>query len=623
MGLKRIAGKAPKKMKLVYTYITLFIVLTGISTGGFSQTYQEEQLANEYLQNGEYDKALPFFEKFYKNENKNKVYYKNYVDCLIKTDNLKEAEKIIKKQGKDYPREQSYKIDLGEFYRNTGETKKAKSIFDDAIKNVSPFYDKVDELAAAFMLINEVDYAIETYLKGKKLVGDLPTIHYSLAELYSTKKEYEKMTNELLSVLKIDPFEIEPLKSALLTILDDNPESQLNTMFNEAVMKEIQKNPNDVTYSDLMIWLMLQQKNYEGAFIQTKALDKRLKEDGMRVAQLSNTCLENRKYDIAIKCYEYIIGLGPTSMFYYDAKINYLTTMYNMLTEDFTTSTNELVDLETQYLGSIDELQAQPNAVQLSIQLSHLQAFYLHKTEPAIIRLKDMVNKNSLKPQDLALAKLELADILILTGDMWEPGLLYGQVEKDFKEDVIGQEAKFKNAKLSFYRCEFEWAQKQVDVLKSSTSKLISNDAIALSLLIMDISGLDTTYEPLATFARADLFFYQNKWDDCIKSLDTLETKHLFHPVLDDVKFKKAEIAIKMGEYEKAVLMLDEVATKFADGILADDALFKMGDIYERKLNNPEKAAECYKKIIKDHRDSIFSVEARKRFAQLNGDNLN
>ena len=86
------------------------------------------------------------------------------------------------------------------------------------------------------------------------------------------------MTEELLNVLKLDPFELEALKSALLTILDENPESPINITFREAVLTEIQKNPADVTYSDLLIWLMLQQKNYEGAFIQTKAIDKRLKE---------------------------------------------------------------------------------------------------------------------------------------------------------------------------------------------------------------------------------------------------------------------------------------------------------------------------------------------------------
>jgi tetratricopeptide (TPR) repeat protein len=603
--------------------LLLLILILGITLPSFSQTYQEEQLANEYLQNGEYVKALPFFEKFHNNDPKNKVYYKSYVDCLIKTEDLKEAEKVIKKQGKDYPREQSYKIDLGEFYRNTGDTKKSKTIFEDAIKDLPPYTDQVEELAGSFLSINETDYAIATYLKGRKIVGDLATFHYSIAELYATKNEYEKMTTELLDVLKVDPFELEALKSALLTILDENPESQINTIFREAVLKEIQKNPNDVTYSDLLIWLMLQQKNYEGAFIQTKAIDKRLKEDGLRVAQLSNTCLENRKYDIALKCYEYIISLGPGGTFYYEAKMNYLSTLYTQLTEDFSASQTDLLNLENEYLKAIDELITQQNSIKLCIELCHLQAFYLGKTDVAVDRLKNIVNKASGKPEEIAAAKLELADILILTGDMWEPSLLYGQIEKDYKNDLVGQEAKFKNAKLSFYRCEFEWAQKQMDVLKASTSKLISNDAIALSILIMDMSGLDTTYDALATFARADLYFYQNKFAESIKCLDSLEQKYPDHPVLDDAKYKKAEIAIKKGEYEKAVGYLDEIVTKFGTDILADDALFKMGDIYERKLNNPDKAAECYKAIMKDHKDSIYVVEARKRFNQLKGDKVN
>ncbi len=610
-------------MKTFINLILLFCSLNFLSSSAFSQTFQEEQLANEYLHNGEYAKALPFFEKFYKNDSKNKLYYKGYVDCLIKTEDLKEAEKVIKKQTKDFPREQTYKIDLGEFYKNTGDTKKAKSIFEDAIKDLPAFTDQVEELATSFLMINETDYAISTYLKGRKIVGDLPTFHYSLAELYVTKNDYQKMTDELLAVLKIDPFELEALKSALLTILDENPESGPNVIFREAVLTEIQKNPSDVTYSDLLIWLMLQQKNYEGAFIQTKAIDKRLKEDGLRVAQLSNTCLENRKYDIAIKCYEYIISLGPTGMFYYDAKMNYLSTVYTQLTEDFSASQTELLNLEKEYLAAIDELQTQQNTIKLSIELAHLQAFYLNKPDVAVISLKDIVNKMGAKPEEIAEAKMELADILILQGDMWEPSLLYGQIEKDYKNDLIGQEAKFKNAKLSFYRCEFEWAQTQMDVLKASTTKLISNDAIALSILIMDMSGLDTTYDALATYARADLYFYQNKFELSMQCLDSLDAKYPDHPVLDDAQFKKAEIAFKKGEYEKAVGYFEVIVLKYGDDILADDALFKMGDIYERKLNNPDKAIECYKAIIKDHKDSIYVAEARKRFNQLKGDKVN
>jgi tetratricopeptide (TPR) repeat protein len=608
-------------MKKIYLSI---ILLLGITLPTFSQTYQEEQLANEYLQNGEYAKALPFFKKFYENEPKNRIYYKNYVDCLIKTEDAKEAEKVIKKQVRDFPRQQTYRIDLGEFYRNTGDAKKAKSIFEEAIKDMAPYADQVEELAACFLLIGETDYAIETYMKGRKIVGDLASFHYSIAELYATKNDYEKMTSELLEVLKVDPFELEALKSALLTILDENPESQLNVIFREAVLKEIQKNPNDITYSDLLIWLMLQQKNYEGAFIQTKAIDKRLKEEGLRVAQLSNTCLENRKYDIALKCYEYIMSLGSNGAYYYSAKMNYLSTKYSMITEDYSASQTDLLDLEKTYLESIDELESQENSVKLSIELSHLQAFYLNKTDEAKKRLTEIANRQSGKPEEIAKAKMELADILILQGDLWEPSLLYGQVEKDYKQDVIGQEAKFKNAKLSFYRCEFEWAQTQMDVLKASTTKLIANDALALSILIMDISGMDTTFDALATYARADLYYYQGKFDESEKCLDSLEVKYTGgHPVLDDAQYMKANIAIKRGEYEKAIGYLGLVVSKYSDDILVDDALFKMGDIYERKLNNPEKAAEAYKKIIKEHRDSIYSVEARKRFNQLKGEDLN
>jgi tetratricopeptide (TPR) repeat protein len=259
------------------------------------------------------------------------------------------------------------------------------------------------------------------------------------------------------------------------------------------------------------------------------------------------------------------------------------------------------------------------------IELAHLQAFYLHKPDEGFKRVKEINDYQRGKPQDIARAKMEMADILLLKGDLWEPSLLYGQVEKEFKNDLLGQEAKFRNAKLSFYRGEFDWAQAQMSVLKASTSKLIANDALALSLLILDNTGLDmdTTFEALNMYARADLLNYQNQLDASLQTLDSLENKFPFHSVMDEVLFKKAEISLKKADFEKAAQYYDKIVTNYGTDILADDALFRLGDLYERKFNNTEKALEYYREIMLNHKSSMYVIEARKRYQQLKGEKVN
>jgi tetratricopeptide (TPR) repeat protein len=216
--------------------------------------------------------------------------------------------------------------------------------------------------------------------------------------------------------------------------------------------------------------------------------------------------------------------------------------------------------------------------------------------------------------------KLMLGDILLITNEEWDAILLYSQVEKSFKENPIGHQAKYNRAKVSYYQGQFDWAQAQLDVLKASTTKLISNNAMKLSLFITDNLGLDTSAMAMNMFAKADLLGFQNKLDESMNLLDSMLSIFPGHTLTDDIIFKKADIHIKRKEYTKAAALYEKVATDFSYDILADDALFSWADLLENKLNDKEKAMEIFEKIVLDYSDSIFTTEARKRFRNLRGD---
>lgn len=589
-----------------------------------AQTNQEIALALEYLEKGEYDKAVSFYEKFYRNQPEVKEYYKNYLVCLEALNDQKTAEKVIRKQVKDFPLELSYRIDLGQFYRKNNEPKKAQAEFDEALKIAPLSPGKIEELGSCFLLAGETDYAIQAYITGKKKIpGNFYSFNYRLAELYALKGQYTQMINELLEALNHDPGQVGAIENQLMTILDDNPESELNMMVKTTILREVQKAPDNIVYSELLIWLYIQHRQFESAFTQVKALDKRRNEHGKRLMELAVICRDNRKYDLAVKCYEAVIAKGEEAYNYVEARVALLKTLNYKITGSYAVTTEELLKLEQNYIETISYLGYNPLSSQLNIELSHLQAFYLGKAPEAMKRLEGMIDGARGSAQDLANAKMELADIMILTGEMWEPSLLYGQVEKEFKQDQLGQDAKFRNAKLSFYRGEFEWAQAQMKVLKASTSKLMSNDALALSLLILDNSGLDSSYDALMLFAHADLYAYQQRFDESLKTLDTLEQLFAGHVLIDEVLFKKAEILLKLDKVQDAAALLEKIVSEHGKDILGDDALFKLADLTERKFMDNEKAMNLYRQLITDYPGSLYVVEARKRFRQLRGDKIN
>ena len=236
--------------------------------------------------------------------------------------------------------------------------------------------------------------------------------------------------------------------------------------------------------------------------------------------------------------------------------------------------------------------------------------------------LEELKATPGLDPNTLAEAKISLADYSLIGGDIWESSLLYSPVDKDFKEAQIGQEARFKNARLSYFNGDFQWAQAQFGILKAATTKLIANDALDLSVFIMDNLNLDTTSDAISLYSGAELLVFQNRFDEAFLKLDTLRRNFPEHSLQDDILYLEAQIYEKKRDYPKAAKLYEEVAEKFKEDIRADNSLYALAQLCEVQLNDLEKAKTLYEKIFTDYSGSVFAVEARKRFRILRGDKV-
>ena len=387
-------------------------------------------------------------------------------------------------------------------------------------------------------------------------------------------------------------------------------------LLKDEILARVQKDPDADHYSEMLIWFYLHKKEYTGAVIQAKAYDKRKNGRGKRVFEVGQVCLTNQAYDQAKSAFEYVESLGDYSPYFHLATQYDLQIEFYEVTQKTSYTQDELAVIADRFEQTINKLGRSAQTLGIQEQLAKIYAFYMNKPENAVVIVKSAMTL-PINKKEIARLKILLGDIYIVSDKIWEASLLYMQVEKDFSEDVIGHEAKFKNAKVFYYDGEFEYAKAQLDVLKASTSKLIANDAMQLSLLLQDNLGIDTTLAPVQMYANADLLLQQNRFDDALKTLDSLEQLYPFHSIMDEVLFKKAQIYEKLQNWDKALELYTIVVESYGHDILADDAAFRMAKIYDNKLDDKEKAAEYYKKILFDFPSSLYNAESRIRFREI------
>lgn len=576
----------------------------------------DTKLAAYYYDKGEFVKAEPYYEKLYK-QYKSKTYFDRYFMCLFYQQRYAECEDLALKQIKRDQYDLDSRFLLAMVYEETDRQKDADNLYQGMIDQLEPVQSRIDYLGNSFKQRGLYEYALETFLKGKGLMKTGYSFQLELADLYNQLNQPEKMIQEYLNLLDYSPSYLKTVQTYLSRAIDFSDEPEKTEMLRVELLTRSQKNPELDYYVEMLIWYYLQKKEFSGAVIQAKAYDKRKGLNGKKIFEVAQICQVNKSYDAANKAYQYIIELGENSPYYNYAVEYSLKIEFTILTEQSNFSESELVVLAARYEDALVTLGKSVNTIGIIIQLAKIYAFYLNLPEKAEVVVKEGLTLQ-LNPKQKAELKVLLGDIYVVSGKIWDASLLYMQVEKDFSEDVIGHEAKFKNACVFYYDGEFEYAKAQLDVLKASTSKLIANDAMQLSLLLQDNLGIDTTMAPVQMFANADLLIKQNRYGEAIILLDSLNKMYPFHSIVDEVYFRKGEICEAERNWEKAIEYYLIVYENYSHDILADDAVIRIARIYDFRLNDKVKATEYYRKVLFEFTASLHGAEARERYNEIN-----
>lgn len=540
--------------------------------------------------------------------------YEEYLEQLLAAREYRTAEALVSEVIRQNGPTPLLLIDLGAVYEASGKKKKAEEQFEAALSGLNGDDNLTRMMATAFQKIKKPELAIRVYEQATALYRNAYIYYGPLSQLYAQTNQLEKAVGVILEAAPGMRQGPEEAKSALLQLMGSDA-AKLRTA-QKAIVRKINEQPGNPYFAELLTWVYTMKDDWDGALLQIEALDLRNKEDGSRLLNFARLAVKEKQYETAFKALEAVKEKGTQSPLYTTAAAQSLAIQLEQLENNPAFKQAEvttLADNYRQFLAGFPQFYV----TQTALDFARLEAQFGDRPDSALVILQTAIETPGASRQFIGQAKLQLGDYQVLTGSVWDASLTYSQVDKAFREDRLGEEARFRNARLAYYRGDFEWAQGQLSVLKSATSELIANDALYLSVLITENVPPDSNLTPLNRFAYADLLLFQNKDAAANQLLDSIATHFPEHPLQDDILLLRARIAQKHQDFPTALAFLEKIHTDYGEDVLADDALYQMAGLYEKELRQPAKAKELYEQLILEYPGSTFVQAARKTLAAL------
>lgn len=600
-------------MKGLCLYLTLLV----LSLSAHAQQEVNERLAREYSLSGDVEKALSIYQKLY-NNGAGPKYYDQYFSSLLQARKFNEARDLVNTMIARDAASPVYKVDLGRVYQESGYREKTDSIYKGLLRNLHKDEFSVRELAAAFYRANAYDYAVTAFTYGRKLLGDERAFAFDLLALYRYKKDKTMLIDEYIRILSSNP---EPV---ILTQAESSFDMLLEAKEDYALLetslkKALKGKKQAPLLTQLLSWTYSQQERLPEALNLLIGLDRQGAQGEEAIYQTGTMLIDRREFGAALSAFEYLVSKGASD-YYFASKARILYCRTELLSSG-NPPDDQLNKLAQDYRAFINETDDVTIKAFSLRKLAGFKAYRQKSYADAVKLLQEALSFKGLDSDTKGYIKLDLGDIYALTGDVWEATLLYSQVAKEAHDATLKQEAQFRNARLSYFRGDFVWAQVQLNELKGATNQMLANDALNLSLLISENTHLREDTLSLRAYARADMFFASKHFDKAMGILDSIQATGRQSTLDDDMLMLRARIYLELKKYKEATEALRQVYERYPSDIWADDALFTLGTTYET-LHEPEKAKACYEKLISDYPGSLFISEARSRFRNLRGDSL-
>ncbi len=599
-------------------FLTALILILGIQSALAQNS--TVQLAWEYYNQHEYEKAAPLFLRMFE-ENNISTYLYNYVNCLLELRDYDTAIKAVKKAIKQ-TKDVNLNIELGNVYEVAGDSKRAEEAYQIPLKEFPQNANGIINLGHTYSSFAKYSYSAMVFELGRKVLNKPDEFRLELANVYYAQRRFPQMLEEYYSLILTDPKYVPSVQIMIQNALTNDIDQNLLQLTRAKTYEYIQKWPGMPAFYEMLIWVLTEEKKFKEAVNEAIAMDRRNQASPDKLLQMARISADAGSMDAALDAYRYLIDRGPIGParqpIYNLARIEYLLTLSAKLTNTPGTTAEEWASLTGDFRKAITDLGKENVSDPIYPELAHIQAFQLGDYDLALKTIEEALALPGRPPLYRTKCQLEKADILLSSGDPWEASLVYSLVDMENPDNPEGSSARYRKAQVSWFTGNYKWALAQLDIIKGSTSKPNANDALELSILIREnISEKDSAQAILMRLAAADYLIFRHRNDEALMILDSIITGSADDPATDDCLYKKANILMGKNELASGIDILNKIIADYRYDYWGHKALYELACIYQDQMKDAEKATTLLEEFIREFPTSFYFIDARERLKKL------
>ena len=570
-----------------------------------------ERLFNE----AKFDSAAQVYLRLFNDESpKNPATYLSLSRALYETQNFDRLGLVAEKYRIDSEDPLGY-IDQYWALVSKGKTKKADNLWKEIVAySASSTEVNCSRLMQRLIRYGAFHQAKHVFVQFAPAIQTAPqNLVEQYLELYFLEDSMHKALTLSMEYLQERPSQVEDF-----TRFFDRQKSKdgFYNLFKQELFTYTSQHPEVSFTLHVLIWLEQIHGNFGEAARFGLMLARRSSDFTPNLLTLAQDAFNNDALHQCLDLCDFVLTSDYVSAFGGKAAQLKLSTQKRLLEK----GDNDAVDLnylEKALLDLAKNNEASPSIqTEAILEYCSIQIKYRQDINSTVAFLDSLIQSNSLKRKNLNRIKLLYGEALTMQGKPWKALIVYTQVDHDDGDGILGEEARFKKAELSYYEGEFEWAQAQLNILKGATSELIANNAIQLSVFITDNLGLDSNTDAMMGYAAIELLVAQHRLNEAITSLNAWEQVYDEHVLMDNALVMRAEIYEKQRNPEAAIRTYNRLLERFESSILCDNVHWALAELYQKREEHERVKEHCLA-ILTDFPDSRLVNSARELYRKL------
>jgi tetratricopeptide (TPR) repeat protein len=592
------------------------------------------RLAQSFEQAGEWDRAATLYESLLETGPQNFVVLEGLRRAYTELKQYDKAMDLIRRQLLGNPADDNLLAILGGLYDLAGEPQVADSIWHVVIRKDAKNPNLYRLIAAQLIDHHQYDKAIALYLEGREATKNQNLYMEELASLYGALRQYESATHEFVKILRTNSQQVTYIQSRLSSFTGQE-EGRLAAQ--NVIGAEIARFPNEVPLHSILGWLFMEGKQFDAALDQYRIIDRLTKANGFEIFQFAQRAAQEHANLVAAKGFREVVdGKSAQNIMAY-ARFGYARAIEELSAENDTLARatgqvpptvgrgTAVSETQPTFQGALALYESlindQPNtetAMQALYRIGIIRFnrfFDLNGALAALDRIRTMPFSSNLVYE----ATLSMAEVQTARNDLRKAREEYSKL-KTGSPDQFRDRVLFRLAELDYFEAQFDSAAAILQRISSNATNDLTNDALQLLYFIQENRGAGQA--ALTEFAAADLLVRQRKYSEALARFQSVALHYPETSLVDDATLRGGEMDLLLNRVDDALAVFRKVVNDLPTSILRDQAQMRIGQVYENRLRNKQKAIEAYEEVLANFPTSLFVEEARKRIRLLRGDSI-